>query len=491
MKMENKITDQMLNLDVTVYGAQERLTETLSKSRVRIFYKGLNRNRTFISESFAAELISSLPYAPIKGIFDKDTMDYEDHGELNSDGRIYGIIPENPNFRWERFTDLDGVEREYACADVILFTALYPEANLISGKSQSMEIHRSGLTGEWKICQEDQMPYYEFLHGHLLGLQVLGEETEPCFEGAAFYSLVQSTEELLHYIKNSVEKGDEIKAMDKNVFKLADDHKVGLLYDAINTSETDCNIIVDVHCEYVVYFDTTEQTFKRADYTFDSEKDSVAITTTESCIMEFASTEKSEVEVEDTFAAEVEALKAENESLKAQLEAFAKSDEKKEDDEESEEDESKPEEKEDEDDAEDKKKEAEKEKNALIQSYEEKISEKDAEISRLNQLNSDITNEKTQLEEFKKSVDTDKKLAILEEFASYLTEEQSNSYKEKMDDFTVENFKKEVCTAAYDADPSMFSKKDSDDLVYKITEDKTNETGALKLLNKHRKGGNK
>jgi len=40
-------------LDVTVYGVPEKYNDVLSKSRVRIFYKGMNRNRTFISEDFA------------------------------------------------------------------------------------------------------------------------------------------------------------------------------------------------------------------------------------------------------------------------------------------------------------------------------------------------------------------------------------------------------------------------------------------------------
>jgi len=40
-------------LDVTVYGNAEKVSDVLSKSRVRIFYKGMNRNRTFISEDFS------------------------------------------------------------------------------------------------------------------------------------------------------------------------------------------------------------------------------------------------------------------------------------------------------------------------------------------------------------------------------------------------------------------------------------------------------
>ena len=62
-------------------------------------------------------------------------MDYNDHGNDNSEGRIYGIVPENAGFAWEQHLDEDGVTRTYACADVLLFTGLYEEAKLIPGKS--------------------------------------------------------------------------------------------------------------------------------------------------------------------------------------------------------------------------------------------------------------------------------------------------------------------------------------------------------------------
>jgi len=76
-----------------------------------------------------------LPYCPVKGIFNKEEMDFEDHGEDNTDGRIYGIVSAEPNFAWEDHIDSDGVVRTYACADVVYFTALYPEAKLIPGSS--------------------------------------------------------------------------------------------------------------------------------------------------------------------------------------------------------------------------------------------------------------------------------------------------------------------------------------------------------------------
>ena len=83
---------------VSIYGKIEKFSDTISRARVRIFYKGLNRNATYITEEFAEKLISTLSYAPIKGIYDEFNEDYTDHGTARSQGRIYGIVPANPNF---------------------------------------------------------------------------------------------------------------------------------------------------------------------------------------------------------------------------------------------------------------------------------------------------------------------------------------------------------------------------------------------------------
>ena len=120
---------------VTVYGNIEKYNEVLSKARLRVFYKYLNRNGTFISDDFAEKLLASIPYAPIKGIYSQNDKDFLDHGAARDLGRIYGIVPENPNLTWEDHLDEDGVVRTYACVDVLIFTALYKEANEIVGKS--------------------------------------------------------------------------------------------------------------------------------------------------------------------------------------------------------------------------------------------------------------------------------------------------------------------------------------------------------------------
>lgn len=139
--MENKF-------QVVVYGNLEQYNEVLSKGRCRIFYKGMNRNGSYITDEFADKLISTLPYAPVKGIYNDFTEDYTDHGNERDQGRIYGIVPAEPNVSWETHLDEDGVEREYACVDVLLFTGLYKEASQIIGKPQSMEIYERSIKGE-------------------------------------------------------------------------------------------------------------------------------------------------------------------------------------------------------------------------------------------------------------------------------------------------------------------------------------------------------
>ena len=58
-----------------------------------------------------------------------------------------------------------------------------------------MEIYDKSIQGEFKMIDGKKM--FVFTEGCFLGLQVLGEETEPCFEGAGFYSLYSSLKDLI------------------------------------------------------------------------------------------------------------------------------------------------------------------------------------------------------------------------------------------------------------------------------------------------------
>lgn len=488
LQVNADIMDELLRIPVEPYGDIEKISDTLSKCKVRIFYKGMNRNRTFISDEFAEQLISSLPYAPIKGIFNYANEDFEDHGDDNTDGRIYGIIPENPNFEWVKHVDDDGVEREYATADVILFTGLYPEASIVPGSSQSMEIFRDTLKGEWRIW-EDGKPYYHFQSGSLLGLQVLGNVAEPCFEGAAFFSLYQEFQNCLKYLKNNQQEVD--KKMEEIIkYRLSDSEKACKLEQVLNPEGSDFAYgIVDVYDEYAVCRNIPEGKFERIYYTKNDETNEVSIgekipvyvvdvTETEYTALQSLKAIGTYSEINDKFAelqskiAEYEAAATETEEASVTEESSVENEVVVEP-------------------AEDF---AAKiaELQETISAYEAQISELKAEKDIIANEKNDLFNEKEELVAFKKNVENEKKNSIIDEFSSHLTDEQIESYKADMDKYSVSDFRKEVCTAAYDSDPAIFSRESN--LIPKVDateEDRKTDTGVLRILNKYKNGGNK
>lgn len=233
------------DFEVEIYGPVEKYNEVISRQRVRIFYKGLNRNNTYISDEFAEKLIQTLSYAPVKGIYLKDDEDFSNHGEHSAQGKAYGVVPEQTNFAWEAHLDKDGVARVYACCDVYLWTGIYEEAKEIAGKAQSMELFEPSIRGHWDYV--DGVRAFVFEEAIFLGLQALGAYAEPCFEGAAFFSLYSELKEMAAEVKkifalaqpkeeleleqNLVDGG--VKAMEYK-FKLSDPEMYQKVFNALN-----------------------------------------------------------------------------------------------------------------------------------------------------------------------------------------------------------------------------------------------------------------
>ena len=302
------------NFPITVYGKMEKFSDTISRGRCRVFYKGRNRNGTYITDEFAEKLIASAPYTPVKGIYDYDGEDYTDHGVKRSEGRIYGIVPADPHFAWEQYADESGVVRDYACFDVLYYTALYKEAGEIEGKSESMELYRDTLKGEWKFI--DGKKTYVFTDGCFLGLQALGDDVEPCFEGASFYqnsgdnsscetesnilALLEKYEKRLDLFQSHEQGGNTMPVIN---FKVSDGQKYDYLFNLLNPNYNEAGgwsieyVICDVYEEYAIVRNLAEGIFERVYYTKDDSNDSLAITNKERCyIVDVNETEKAELD---------------------------------------------------------------------------------------------------------------------------------------------------------------------------------------------------
>ena len=437
----DKEKDNLTTFSLSVYGDITKYNEVLSKARCRIFYTGANRNGTFITEEFAEKLISTLPYVPVKGIYDTMKDDYTDHGRERYEGRIYGIVPENPNFAWEKHLDIDGVERTYACTDVYLFTGLYKqEAFDIVGKSQSMELYVDSIQGEWQYINGKR--YFVFTEGHFLGLQALGEDYEPCFEGASFYTLVDSVKALINDLDNVFQKQNLGGEKHMN-FKLSDNQKYNMIWSLLNPRFNEENdyvmdyAVCDVYDAYAVVFKFETSTYERAYYTKNDETDSLAIDKMEVCYI---------VDVNEDEKHALEVLHAMNNNTYEKIDEVVTDLQNKVDSFNS-------------------KNEENESTIATLQQDKERLENELEEVNgnyttaleTIEALNS----EKDELNEFKMAAELKEKEAVIEKYTTLLEEEQVNNFREKIDEFTKEELDKELAFVLVQSKSTIFTNDES------------------------------
>lgn len=429
--------EKLFNFSATIYGDLTPYNEVLSLARCRIFYKGANRNGTYITDDFAEKLLSTVSYIPVKGIYDYTEGDYTDHGRNRYEGRIYGIVPENPNLRWETHEDEDGVLRTYACVDVLLFTGIYKEAKEIMGKSQSMELYAKSIDGDFQFINGKR--YFVYTEGCFLGLQALGEETEPCFEGAAFYNLQESFEKFFQQIeeynlKSQEKDGGEI--MDKVKFKLSDSQKYEMLWSLLNPDFDNTYeikyVICDVYDKYAIVRNLEDSQFERVFYTKSDETDSISIDNREVCyIVDVNQTEKEVLDamaaVHGTYEKYQEAynkIENENSEFSSKIEEQSST-------------------------------------ISTLQEENENISKELSEAKdNFEALTKDFENlqsENTELSEFKQSIENNRKENIIEQYSGKIDEETLKGFSEKIAEYSEEELKKELAYTFVNSNTEIFS----------------------------------
>lgn len=276
----------------------------IGKTRVRLFYKYANRNHSYITDRVAEQIIQSAPTKPVIGFFNRETGDYTTHmGESLVSG--YGFVSENPNFAWEKHRDKDGIEREYACFDVILHTEYFPEANKIVGQPQSMELNDTTIDGDWGLIDDEY--YFIYTNATLKGLCVLGKNVEPCFEGSAFFSY---SDKVSNFDKFSALLLDlQTKVKETENFNEGGEPKMNE-QEIIETTEQ-----IPAAEEFVEQMSSEEETVVAVEEITNVE----AVEAFEETTTEETTVTEVEETVEDSASTEFENLKASFESLQAEL----------------------------------------------------------------------------------------------------------------------------------------------------------------------------
>lgn len=422
----------------------------ITKARARIFYKYQNRNGGYITDEFADKLLATLPGSPVKGIYDEDKGDYTDHGSSRIEGKAYGFVPEtNHNITYEQHLDEDDVMRTYACADVYLWTSLYDEAIDILRAAQSMELYEPSVKGEWKIINGQRL--FEYTEGSFLGLQILGKEVEPCFEGAAFFSLLQDfPQDFLHSLYNSYlefqSKGEEIMNIN---FKLSDAQKANKIFLALNEHEYRY-YVHEVYDEYAIIFDFETESFSRVDYEKDDEAETVTLKgeITPVFVEYLTEEEKDTLAVLRNMQVTYEAATEDFEQLQIDFDELARKNE-------------------------------ESEMAISTLSQEREVIEET--LTETKVLVEELQAEVQALANYKVDVETAEKEAIIDKYEDQLDKTILDDFREKLDEFTSIQLAKELAFALVQNNPSVFT----NDFQY-LPKNKSPE-GLAAVLDKYKK----
>ena len=196
---------------VDFLGEPNKINSLFSTGRARIFYKGINRNRSIIDGEVAEKLALTIPGTPVIGTYNYETNDFEGHEENQS---AYGFIPLDPKSTWTKFKDSDGKEREYLEVDVVIWDGYFEEAQSIlsENKHLSMELNPKTLRGTFEKIGDTT--YYRMTNAEFAGITVLGDDTEPCFKDAQFLTVFSNmVSEYALYVNNkqeNIEGGKDI-----------------------------------------------------------------------------------------------------------------------------------------------------------------------------------------------------------------------------------------------------------------------------------------
>ena len=236
-----------LSLDID-FSSEQKISDLISKYNVRVLYLGENRNGSYFTKEVVDNMINTLGGVPVIGHYDAEKKDFLGHGDLRvivtEEGEVetkkvgpvpYGFIPLNPRTWWEKHVDKDSVEREYLCTEAYLWTGRYDELSILkeNKNNQSMELNPETSVGQWTDMESGC--WYVFTQAEFIGLCILGQDVEPCFEGAGFTSnfaldtsfaeKLSAIKEELQFALNDYKETEEKDDEEEEVFETDDENE--------------------------------------------------------------------------------------------------------------------------------------------------------------------------------------------------------------------------------------------------------------------------
>ena len=222
------ISVNMADMPMEVIESTE-INPLISKCQIKVCYVGdePNRNRSIITKETAEKLAPTLRGCPIVGYYNETKGDFEEHNKIIdlSNGKFqikdttspYGFVPTDAKVWFQWFED-DGVPHEYLMTEGYIWTGQFPESQRIieQGNNQSMELDCGTLDAYWTKDNNGKPQFFIINEAIMSKLCILGEDVEPCFEGAQITNVQFSFENnFKNELFSLIEKMQEILSKDE------------------------------------------------------------------------------------------------------------------------------------------------------------------------------------------------------------------------------------------------------------------------------------
>jgi len=199
------------------------------RGKVWICHTGKNLNNSIFSKEVIEAAIPSLANIPVLGFIEVNNLnqtDFKGHEQrliidkngvkIEYLGRMYGIVPESNNAKFEWKMCDDGIKREFLTAEVLLHTK-FPECiDIIQRdgvKGQSMELQPESIKGKFN---KDGL--FEFTEFKFEGLCLLGDDVIPAMRGSELELFTQYNyqEDYIELLKEFNSTFSQINVKDDN-----------------------------------------------------------------------------------------------------------------------------------------------------------------------------------------------------------------------------------------------------------------------------------